>query len=481
MTLWLDVEDLFHYAVHNPRPSGIQRLSFEIYVELYSLLGDEVRFCRHDPLANTLRVVPWETLRSLFTGLLVSALRTEPPATPDVVPLAPQPGRLRLLARSLPLAMRHPIAQALAAQRQALAAQWSVLRYGQAAIRALPSLFQTASDTASSQPGAGAAPGRDETGAESAPLAGEDMRDLARPGDVFCVLGSPWFHLDYVNFVSGVIDGRGLRVALLVYDIIPIMRPEWCDRGLIRVFSKWFSDFIPQAHKVFAISEATARDVERWAAQTDIQVSLPVYTLPIGTGFSGPPVESAESLPAGLQAGSYVLFVSTIEARKNHLLAFRVWRRMVEEMPPESVPTLVLAGRFGWLMSDFLQQLINCDYLDKKIVVVSDPSDAELVALYRNCRFTLFPSLYEGWGLPVTESLSFGKVCVASDRTSVPEAGGPFCIYLDPEDFSSAVGIIRNACMDDSLISSYEDRIRREFRPTPWRHTAEALLRHLSD
>jgi len=152
---------------------------------------------------------------------------------------------------------------------------------------------------------------------------------------------------------------------------------------------------------------------------------------------------------------------------------------MVEEMPFERVPTLVFAGRVGWLVNDLLQQLVNCAYLRGKIVLVADPTDAELVALYRGCRFTLFPSLYEGWGLPVSESLSFGKLCVASDRTSVPEAGGDFCLYVDPENISAASDVIRRACTDDALIAAFEKKIREEFQPTSWRKTAETLLRHL--
>src|SRR4051794_33643545 len=127
MTLWLDVEDLFHHASHNPRPSGIQRLSFEIYAELHALLGEGVRFCRHDPVAGTLRTVPWGVLHALFGSLLVAAAHTEVPATVDAPPGPPEPGRLRRMVRRLPLEIRDPLAQALAAQRQALLAQRNVL------------------------------------------------------------------------------------------------------------------------------------------------------------------------------------------------------------------------------------------------------------------------------------------------------------------------------------------------------------------
>ena len=69
----------------------------------------------------------------------------------------------------------------------------------------------------------------------------------------------------------------------------------------------------------------------------------------------------------------------------------------------------MFAGRVGWLVQDLMQQLKNTDWLDGKIILVDSPSDAELETLYEDCLFTLFPSFYEGWGLPVTESLAMAR------------------------------------------------------------------------
>jgi glycosyltransferase involved in cell wall biosynthesis len=461
MILWLDVEDLFHYALRNPRPSGIQRLTYELYAELQALLGEQVRFCRHDPVGNALRTVPWEAVRQLFTGLLAPPVEPMRPAPTQ--PPASGGSLVRSLAGRLPLEMRDQLMQTLASQRQALSAQGAALRSGSRALRAVPTLLRGAVRRRS----------------DGDFLEGQDIRELAGPEDVLSALGSSWFHPDYAGFIARATAGRPLRIALLIHDLAPLLRPEWFDAGLVRVFQRWFEAFAPRADHLFAVSDATARDVERWAARDGTRLNLPVRTLPVGTGFSGPAVEAAASLPAGLVPGGYVLFVSTIEARKNHLLAFRAWRRMVEEMPPETVPRLVFAGRTGWLVQDLMQMLENCGHLGGKVVVVPGPTDAELAALYRGCRFTLFPSLYEGWGLPVTESLSFGKFCIASDRTAVPEAGGSFCHYIDPEDITGATETIRRACTDDALIAEREATIREGFRPVPWRRSAQVLARHL--
>src|SRR5262249_41187833 len=274
---------------------------------------------------------------------------------------------------------------------------------------------------------------------------------------------------------------RGLKFGLLVYDLIPIRRPEWCDRGLVRVFRAWFDSIFPLCDQVFAISRATAADVEAFALERGIKLRNPIVPIPIGTSF-GAVRRSATAVrtPRLPRPGTYALIVSTIEARKNHQLLFRVWRRMLEEMPAVSVPTLVFAGRVGWLVDDLMRQIANTNNLDGKLVLVENPTDSELLALYEGCRFTLFPSFFEGWGLPVTESLALGKPCLTSDRTSLPEAGGKLTRRFDPDNLHDAYRAIREVIDDPAGLARWEVQVRREFKPIPWSATADTLLAALN-
>jgi glycosyltransferase involved in cell wall biosynthesis len=200
-----------------------------------------------------------------------------------------------------------------------------------------------------------------------------------------------------------------------------------------------------------------------------------VRRIPAGTGFDGARTavpERSARLPA---PDSYVLLVATIEARKNHALLVRVWRRLIEQMPADQVPRLVFAGSVGWLVGDLLQQLDNANWLDGHVALVHEPSDAELAALYRDCLFTVFPSLYEGWGLPVTESLGFGKPCIIANATALPEAGGAFARGFDPENVAEATAVIRQVLDDRAGLAAWEARVRAEFRPVPWTAAAGAI------
>jgi glycosyltransferase involved in cell wall biosynthesis len=478
-SLWIDVEDLFEYARGNPRPSGIQRLAFEIYATMHA--RPDVRFVRHDPVCNSFRSVPWSAVSDLFEGMT----GTQQPETKSVAavaairPHSPFRQAVRKLVHRLPTNLRRHVVDTILAQLRAFKemanladALWrGLIRLPGRRRRRLAGIQTGTVVSTDVSPDAGVLAEPIE-----APHAEDAFLRLSGAGDVLLVLGSPWSHPDYADLVAAQ-RARGLSFALLVYDIIPLRRPEWCDRGLVRLFREWFASVFPLCDTVFAISKATAADVEAYARETGVVLPGPVLPIPIGTGF-GEPVATAlaprsRRLP---QPGTYALIVSTIEARKNHILLFRVWRRMLEEMPPDQVPYLVFAGRVGWLVDDLMRQIANTDHLNGKLLIIESPSDAELVALYQGCLFTMFPSFFEGWGLPVTESLAFGKPCLIADRTSLPEAGSGLCRSFDPDNLHDAYAAIRATIDDRPGLAAWEATIRRDFKPTPWTATVEAIL-----
>ena len=451
MMIWCDVEDLFEYARSGSRPSGIQRLAYEVYVALRALAGGQVGFVRQDPVTAALRVVEWQDVESLYTHLSSAAPLPPPPRAAPPGPIVPV--ALRGLARRVPDDVRLPLGQAVRGQ---IAAVRGVGR----AISAMPKLLRANGPAANP--------------VDAARVTGRHLREVARPGDVLAVLGSPWSHPDYPAMVAELGRTAGLRLALLVYDFIPAIRPEYCSPYTVPAFLRFMRGCLPLADFIFAISEATARDLTRWAEGEQIPLRGPARPIPIGTEFAEPNADAP--LPGGLVPGGYALFVSTLEARKNHQLAFRAWRRLLDELPAERVPTLVFAGRVGWMVADLMQQIENSKRLNGKLVLVDNADDVTLAALYAGARFTLFPSLYEGWGLPVSESLAFGKVCLASNRSSVPEAGGPFCLYHDPDSVTEAVALYRRILEEPETIRTLERHIAAEHRPTAWSVTARAIF-----
>jgi glycosyltransferase involved in cell wall biosynthesis len=266
-----------------------------------------------------------------------------------------------------------------------------------------------------------------------------------------------------------------MRYAVLIYDLIPELFPEWTAREGVPIYRAWLYQTVPHADLVFTISQSTSDDLVFCMAKAGATIPLP-HIVPIG--HNRPPAAMSPMAKRPFDR-PFVLFVSTIEVRKNHALMFRVWRQLLADLAPETVPYLVFAGKIGWLTQDLLSQLDNADWLDGHILHVQSPSEQELAGLYEACAFTVFPSLYEGWGLPVTESLGFGKTVAASNRSSIPEAGGAFCSYFDPENLEDAYSVIRNLIENPEQVSRLEHRIAKEFRPPGWADSAAIILHQL--
>ncbi len=473
--IWVDVEDLFQYSATNTRPSGIQRIEFELCRALATLAEsrDRVGFLRHDPLQNSFSAIPFDAIDALHARLTAGdgavAQESAAPFSPGgAASGAAAPGMARRIAYRIPLDMRVPLLKIMRAQFDTVRAAGSLV--GAVADQARQMARRSRRVQAAQDP-------RDA-------LTVASFADNVATGDVLLVLGSTWFHPFYAAMLAQARERFGLRVAALFYDAIPLIRPEWCDRNLVARFRHWATTLLPLADIPLTISQATGQDLETFAAREAIVLRRKPSAIPVGTGFScslagpgsGERAERSDRLPA---PRSYVLTVSTIEARKNHALLFRVWRRLLDEMPAASVPTLVFAGKVGWLVEDLMQQLRNTDRLDGRIVLIDDPHDRELADLYRGCLFTVFPSFYEGWGLPVTESLGFGRPCVISNASALPEAGGTLARYFDPENGGEAYRVIRRAIEDREGTEAWAERIRTEFRPVSWDESARALLRTL--
>jgi glycosyltransferase involved in cell wall biosynthesis len=202
----------------------------------------------------------------------------------------------------------------------------------------------------------------------------------------------------------------------------------------------------------------------------------PVWVLRLGDDATTEqvPVYPRE-LPAGWEAKHFILTVGTVEGRKNHRLLYHVWRRLLEQFGP-TVPPLVIAGEFGWLTSDLRQEITRDPLVRDHLLFLPRLADAELGWLYKHCLFTLYPSLYEGWGLPVAEGLARGKYCIASSASALPEAGGDLIDYHDPLDFVECFQLIKRALFEEGFVQRREERLRREYRPHTWSECAASYL-----
>ncbi|HUK10502.1 MAG TPA: glycosyltransferase family 1 protein [Stellaceae bacterium] len=295
-----------------------------------------------------------------------------------------------------------------------------------------------------------------------------------RSGDVVVCTGMSWKGERYVQLISAAKRQYGIAFVMLFHDIIPISHPRF---SLISAsYRRWTDAMLRSADALMTQSRYTRDMLIAHAKEIGLN-PRPVAVLRFGPSFNG--ATSAPTGPRPLLAlpRPFVLFVSTIEARKNHLLLVRVWKRLIERHGDAAVPGLIFVGARGWLIDRLLAELAATRNLGGKIRIFSDLSDTELRVCYRHCLLTVYPSFVEGWGSPVAESLQQGKLCIVSNGGALPEVGGELLDYFDPNDEEEALAAIERAIFDDEHRARREARIRAEYRAPKWEDCCQLLLR----
>ncbi len=302
------------------------------------------------------------------------------------------------------------------------------------------------------------------------------IRDLG-PRDLLVSLGGGWTADPGARLYRRLRRRTGVRLALVLCDLIPVRFPHYFPPIVEPIFRPWLRGMARRLDLCLAISQQTRRDFAEYCGAAGI-ATPPTEVLRLGDDF-GAVDDGAwpRSLPAGRP---FALSVGTLEIRKNHEMLYRVWRRLLAVHGPERVPFLVLAGSRGWLTDDLLRRIAADVSVHEHIRLLHAVDDAELARLYGRCLLTLYPSHYEGWGLPVCESLARGKVTIASSAASIPEVAPELTELCDPDDDASWKATIARFAFQESARQRREAAIRASYRPTSWADTANAIVQHLT-
>ncbi|MGC3982712.1 MAG: glycosyltransferase family 1 protein [Steroidobacteraceae bacterium] len=279
--------------------------------------------------------------------------------------------------------------------------------------------------------------------------------------DVLVFMGANWSLVNVQDFASKHRRAGG-DVVQFMHDLIPHLHPEFCTDRVAADFNSWLQRLSEYTNRVVCVSESTARDLFRAKRDEFVPEAVSVLRLAhemLGFERGHIPASVAPKVAELLQQ-EFVLCVGTIEVRKNGGMLLRAWARLMEEMPGR-LPLLVFAGKWGWCTEEMTRLLEENPQLSTVVRFIDAPSDELLASLYASCLFTVFPSLYEGWGLPIGESAWFGKYCIASSTSSMPEVCGELMDYIDPRDLESLLQTLRHAILDRKYLQERESLIRR--------------------
>jgi glycosyltransferase involved in cell wall biosynthesis len=445
-------------------PVGIVRAERKFAAFLLEQQRVDVSFCRFDRTAGRHIDVPLDDARRRLGLLGGEAAVAGSPLAPVVPPAVSTDGRRRLGLRartSVEAAVRRSIAR-LPNDVQADATL--VARSGELMLKGLYWMALRAFRRRRAVPSA--AP----EARPAAASAGEPLR-LGRD-DVYVSMGLDWEYND-LGALCELKRRAGFRAVLYCYDLIPVRFPHLMSFDARQPFSRYFVDGAHVADHVVAISQASRDDFRDFLAEVGAPVP-PLSVIHLGTdiaqrgGDGGPPPH------ARLAEEPFVLCVGTIEARKNHELLYNVWDRLTATYG-DRMPMLVLVGMVGWGVQDLLVRLRLNRRVAERVLVLQEVADEALVWLYEHCQFTVFPSLFEGWGLPVVESMALGKPCVTSTASALAEATGGLVPTLDPLDFPAWVAQVERWAFEPAALAEAAARLRHYRPPSWWRHGTAML------
>lgn len=286
--------------------------------------------------------------------------------------------------------------------------------------------------------------------------------------------GADWQHKE-IPKIYKLRKQWGFKFISVIYDLIPLNLPQYVVPAYVDLLAEYFGELLWTSDGCLCISRTTHQDLLEYFSRNE--VSPPKATsFPLGSEFKKIDAEAEEN-PAALINKKYVLYVSTIEPRKNHRMIYEAWcHALLNGSIDADECRLVFVGMQGWNIAELLHEINTNPITRGTVLIMSNVSDGLLASLYRNCAFVVFPSFYEGFGLPLAEALGYGKACVTSGAGALREIGDGLRVDLDPRDTLSWADKMAELLADPAKISVLEASIKKEYHSVSWDSSAKVFF-----
>ncbi len=261
----------------------------------------------------------------------------------------------------------------------------------------------------------------------------ENLIDF-KQGDIFLGLDLSPIVISKVEFYK-ILKSFGVKTYFIIYDILPIIHPEWWTENICEIHTKWLETVLNISDSVISISKAVSYEVKDWVNKKDIKKNIPLEYKYFHLG-----ADVKNSMPSkGLLNDTNVvldklkskisfLSVGTIEPRKGHkqtILAFeKLWSKNIDV-------NLVIVGKLGWLMDDFASKVRNHPERNKRLFWLEGISDEYLEKVYETSTCLIAASEGEGFGLPLIEAAQHKKPIIARDIPVFKEVAKEFAYYFE--------------------------------------------------
>ncbi len=250
--------------------------------------------------------------------------------------------------------------------------------------------------------------------------------------------------------ISPVVYQSKLKTYMIIHDLIPIMYPDGCSSKFIKKFTDWMQR--ANADEYFAVSNFTKDDFLKYRPD---EKNKPIHTLYLGASKNFSPVKDKKVIQKvkekyGIKTDKYFLAVSELSARKNFVHLLKSFVAFLDETKADDI-SLVLVGPVRKGYDAVTSQVMGFEKYKDKIVQTGFADNEDLAPLYSGSTSFIYPSCYEGFGLPVLEGMQCGAPVITADNTSLPEVGGDAVLYITGRDETETVKALQKIYEDENL------------------------------
>ena len=296
-------------------------------------------------------------------------------------------------------------------------------------------------------------------------------------GACFLDIDSSWMSQVKRSFLLPLLKQQGVIIVTHVYDVIPINFPQYCHQQTIFNFMDYITAHLQYSDYFLANAKATLEDLQNLAEKLQLP-DIKGSVVPLGADFQKMHSYTEKDLNKKIVEAAlkenYVLMVGTIEPRKNHKLLLEAFSNYLKD---EQV-NIILAGRSGWDMETFEDELARNPLLNKRIFHFKSVSDSEIDYLYKNAFLVAFLSYSEGFGLPIIEAFQKGAPVIASEMKVSREIGGDYCEYFEQDNAKELAKLIQKYLANPEKRRNQIEKIEK-YRTTTWDESAKILITEL--
>jgi len=263
------------------------------------------------------------------------------------------------------------------------------------------------------------------------------------------------------------------RSVITIHDLTHVVFPEKQMKKHLFVFNSLLPYSIKRSSRIVADSMNTKKDIIRVFKVPEEKIRV-VYA---AAGDSFRPIKDEKAIARIKQkygiSSDYILFVGTIEPRKNIISLIQAYSLLKKNKPVDY--KLVIVGKKGWMYSEVFNTVKELN-LSEEIIFTYYTPEEDMVGLYNGAKVFVYPSLYEGFGLPPLEAMACGVPVITSNVSSLPEVVGDAAIMVNPADINQLAESISRVINDEELRRKMIERGLERARMFSWGKTAKEII-----